>query len=107
ALNGRRENPAYLPGIVLDPAPAAFSDAAEALAGADAVIAAVPAQALGGVLGELVAAIPAGVPVVVAAKGIERGTGRRMTELVADRLPGRPAAILSGPSFADDVARGL
>ena len=48
-----------------------------------------------------------GLPVVICAKGIERATGLFMTEIVAETLPGAMPAVLSGPSFAEDVARGL
>jgi glycerol-3-phosphate dehydrogenase (NAD(P)+) len=99
-------NSKFLPGIRLEPRFAATGDLAEAAA-ADIVIAAVPAQATRGLLRDLAAHVRPGVPVLVAAKGIERGTDALMTEIVAAELPGRPAAVLSGPSFADDVARGL
>ncbi|MCW1842780.1 NAD(P)H-dependent glycerol-3-phosphate dehydrogenase [Prosthecomicrobium hirschii] len=99
-------NSKFLPGIRLEPRFTATGDLAEAAA-ADIVIAAVPAQATRGLLRDLAAHVRPGVPVLVAAKGIERGTDALMTEIVAAELPGRPAAVLSGPSFADDVARGL
>jgi glycerol-3-phosphate dehydrogenase (NAD(P)+) len=67
----------------------------------------VPAQDLRIAAKALGAHIGAGVPVVACAKGIERGTHKFMTEVIAEELPGALAAILSGPSFATDVARGL
>jgi glycerol-3-phosphate dehydrogenase (NAD(P)+) len=74
---------------------------------ADLVLLAVPAQAAR-VAARALAGRPApGVPVVACAKGIERGTGRWMTEVLGECLPAHPAAILSGPSFAADVAAGL
>ncbi len=107
AINGRRENPRYLPGILLDVGLRATGDPAEALSGAEIALAVVPAQALAGALAAMAPAIPAGVPVVLCAKGIERDTGRLLSEVVEDVLPGHPVGALSGPSFATDVARGL
>ena len=72
---------------------------------ADAVLLAVPAQALRVAASDL--AVPPGTPVVACAKGIERTTRRFMTEIIAECVPGAVPAILSGPSFAGDVARGM
>jgi len=107
SINERRENPRYLPGVTLDPAPRATDDLAQAVAGAACVLAVTPAQTLRQMLGALPGTLGAGVPLVLCAKGIERGTGRLLSEIVAELLPGNPVAILSGPSFATDVARGL
>ena len=107
AINGRRENPRYLPGIALDPAPRATTDAAGALAGAGTVLAVTPAQTMRAMLAGAAGIIAPGVPVVLCAKGIERATGRRLSEIAAEVLPANPVAVLSGPSFATDVARGL
>jgi glycerol-3-phosphate dehydrogenase (NAD(P)+) len=73
----------------------------------DAILIAVPAQALRGTASALAGGIAAGTPVVTCAKGIERITRRFMTEVIAECLPEAVPAILSGPSFAVDVARGL
>jgi len=67
----------------------------------------VPAQALRAAVSDLAGAVAPGTPVIACAKGIERGTGRFMTEIIAACLPAAVPAILSGPSFASDVARGL
>jgi len=67
----------------------------------------VPAQALRAAVSALAGGVAPGTPVVACAKGIERGTGRFMTEIIAECLPAAIPAILSGPSFAGDVARGL
>ncbi|MBN9243857.1 MAG: NAD(P)H-dependent glycerol-3-phosphate dehydrogenase [Mesorhizobium sp.] len=104
---GRGENPRYLPGIPIEHGIAATTDIATALSGADCVLAVVPAQSLRGVLAEAKAHMPAGVPLVLCAKGIERDTGALLSSIVAEILPGNPVATLSGPSFAADVARGL
>jgi glycerol-3-phosphate dehydrogenase (NAD(P)+) len=74
---------------------------------ADAILVAVPAQALRGTVSGLAGAVAAGTPVIACAKGIERTTRCFMTEIIAECLPGSVPAILSGPSFAADVARGL
>ena len=73
----------------------------------DAALLAVPAQAVREVAGALRPLLAADAPVVVCAKGIERGTRMTMSEVVGDVLPGRPVAVLSGPNFAGEVARGL
>lgn len=106
AINGRSENPRHLPGVVLSPgirATEKFTD----IAGADAVVLAIPAQEIRNVATMLTGALMRRVPVVIAAKGIERDTGKRLSEVLADVLPDVKATVLSGPSFALDVARGL
>ncbi len=105
AVNGRHVNEAYLPGVPLDPAIAATGNLAEAV-DTDAVVLAVPAQHLRAVCAETRDAWKAGVPAVVCAKGIELATGLLMSEVLADVLPQAPIAVLSGPSFAIEVAQG-
>lgn len=107
AINARHENPRYLPGIALDAALAATADLNAALADAACVLAVVPAQAMRGLLEALAGRIAPGVPLVLCAKGIERGTGKLLSEIAAGILPQTPVAALSGPSFATDVAAGL
>lgn len=107
AVNHRHENPNYLPGIALDERLAATTELARAVDAADCVLAVVPAQAMRGVLAELVPLLARDVPVVLCAKGIERDTGLLLSSVAAEILPGNPVAALSGPSFASDVARGL
>ncbi len=107
AIDTRHENPRYLPGIALDPALQATTDLDAALAGAACVLAVVPAQAMRGLLDALSGRLEAQIPLVLCAKGIERGTGKLLSELAAKLLPHNPVAALSGPSFATDVARGL
>ncbi|WP_421927639.1 NAD(P)H-dependent glycerol-3-phosphate dehydrogenase [Neoaquamicrobium sediminum] len=107
SLNARRENPRYLPGIVLEPGIEATVSPDEAIDGADCVLAVVPAQAMRGLLASLSGRLPHGVPLVLCAKGIERGSGLLLSQIAAELLPQTPIAALSGPSFATDVARGL
>ncbi len=96
-----------LPGIQLDRGIAVTASLADALAAADAVLLVVPAQAVRMVATEIANGIADGIPVIVCAKGIERGTRKFMTEVVSECAPRAMPAVLSGPSFAADVARGL
>jgi glycerol-3-phosphate dehydrogenase (NAD(P)+) len=100
-----RENP-RLPGIKLDADIAITSDLAEA-GRADILLVATPAQHLRGAVNGLAPHLREHAPVIACAKGIEHGTHKFMTEVIAESAPRATAAILSGPSFADDVARGL
>lgn len=101
AVNARR-----LPGISLLPGIAATADLAAARSAAT-VLLVVPAQSVREVAILARPHLRIGVPVIVCAKGIERASGRFMSEVIAEVLPDHPPAILSGPSFAEDVARGL
>lgn len=107
AVNGRAENPRYLPGIRLDPVPAATTQLGEALDGAEIALAVTPAQTLRAVLEAARQKVPAETPLVLCAKGIERETGKLLSAVAQEVLPGNPVAALSGPSFATDVAQGL
>jgi glycerol-3-phosphate dehydrogenase (NAD(P)+) len=100
-----RTNP-KLAGVQLAPNIVVTHDLALA-AGADVLLIATPAQDLREAAAALSPHIGAAKPVIACAKGIERGTHKFMTEVIAEAAPGARAAILSGPSFADDVARGL
>ena len=107
AINERHANPFFLPGIRLDPAIVATSDIDVAMAGAEAALLVVPAQFLRGVIGELRPGLPAGVPVLHCAKGIETGSLKTVSEVSAELLPSSPFGVLSGPTFAAEVARDL
>jgi glycerol-3-phosphate dehydrogenase (NAD(P)+) len=96
----------FLPGVRLDDRIALLTDLAEA-ARAQAILLVVPAQAVRAVAKALWPFLPPGMPVIACAKGIERGSHKFMTEVIAESAPGATPAILSGPSFAADVARGL
>ncbi|MCO4317418.1 NAD(P)-dependent glycerol-3-phosphate dehydrogenase [Phyllobacterium sp. 21LDTY02-6] len=106
-INRSHRNGAYLPGIDLHPGLAASTDAAEAVKRADLILCVIPAQSLAQALESLGAVIPADRPLVICAKGIERSTGRLMSQLAGDILPDHQLGALSGPSFATDLARGL
>lgn len=107
AIAGRGENTPFLPGIRLPAGLSLPDDPAAAAAEAGIVLLAAPAQHLRQQLALIAPAVKPGTPLIVCAKGLERGTARLMTEIVAEAAPGAEAAILSGPSFAEDVARGL
>lgn len=104
-LSQTRESP-KLTGIRLEKDIHVSSDLA-ASGKADAILLVVPAQSLRTAASLLAPHLAAGTPVVVCAKGIERGTRKFMTQVIAEAMPDARPAILSGPSFADDVARGL
>jgi glycerol-3-phosphate dehydrogenase (NAD(P)+) len=106
AINERHENPLFLPGIAIDAAIAATGDLAVAAA-ADAVLLVVPAQHLREIAAALAPSLRPGAAVVICAKGVEAATGALMSEVAAALLPGAPLAVLSGPTFAGEVARGL
>ena len=96
----------FLPGFRIDDTIQVTRELSEA-AGAHAILMVVPAQAVRSVAKSLGAVLVERVPVIVCAKGIEHGTHKFMTEIIADCVPKAVPAILSGPSFASDVARGL
>jgi len=104
-LATKRESP-FLPGVPIDEDIALAGDLAAA-ARAPAILLVVPAQAVRAVARSLAPFIAERTPLIVCAKGIERGTKKFMTEVVAECAPGAVPAILSGPSFAADVARGM
>jgi glycerol-3-phosphate dehydrogenase (NAD(P)+) len=79
----------------------------EVLEGAGVVLSAVPAQATRQVLAALAPALPHGVPLVLTAKGFEKGTLKLQSEIAAEMAPGHPVAVLTGPSFATDLTAGL
>jgi glycerol-3-phosphate dehydrogenase (NAD(P)+) len=106
AINAAHENPLFLPGVTLDAAIAATGDPAD-LAGADLVLAVAPAQHLRASLAALAPHARAGGPVVLCAKGFEASSLNLMTQVLAETLPNAAPAVLSGPSFAGEVARGL
>lgn len=106
-MNATRENKKRLPGIILPSSLAITSSLSEACQDARAILLVVPAQALRGICEALSLIVKQGLPVIVCAKGIDRASGEFMSEIVTDTMSGTMPAILSGPSFADDVARGL
>ncbi len=102
----RRENARGLPGIALEAAVRPTRDLADAAA-TDALLLVVPAQVCRAVVSDLAPLLAAGTPLVSCAKGIERGTAAFVTDIITAAAPLARPMVLSGPSFAADVARGL
>ena len=102
-----RENPDYLPGVRLPDRVAATGDAREALAGAEAVVLALPSQSLRENLAVWAPHVPAGAPLVSLMKGVEAGTTKRMSEVIAEVTGAGPERIgvVSGPNLAKEIAR--
>lgn len=105
-INSIHANTDFLPGVTLDPQIHATSDYAE-VARADAILLVVPAQHLRAACRALAPHWRKGVPAVICAKGIELSTCALMQDAVAEELPDAVVAVLSGPTFAIEVARGL
>lgn len=106
AINASHENTTFLPDVKLNEAISATTDLAD-LADCDMVLAVAPAQHLRSVLEAFAPHARDGLPVLLCSKGIERGSLKLMTEVLAEALPQAMPAVLSGPSFAGEVARGL
>jgi glycerol-3-phosphate dehydrogenase (NAD(P)+) len=106
SVNAAHENRRFLAGVSLPHALHATGDLAQA-AKAEAILLVPPAQFLRSTLASLKGLVAPGTPVVLCAKGIEDKTGKLLTEVLAEILPDISPAMLSGPSFARDVARGL
>jgi glycerol-3-phosphate dehydrogenase (NAD(P)+) len=105
AINSTHQNSAYLPGILLPDHLQATTNMKD-LAGADALFVVVPSKALRSVATQLTTLpLAADVPVVSCIKGIENSTGLRMSQIIAEALPGRPIAVLSGPNHAEEIGR--
>lgn len=105
-IQSRRVNRAFLPGVALDEkirATGKLSDVVKA----DAILTVSPAQFVRATAQALSRDLTPGTPLVMCAKGIEQSTGKLMGDVVAEALPAAQFAVLSGPSFAADVARGL
>lgn len=105
-INSLHVNTRYLDGVPLDPKLRATSNPAD-LAGSDAILSVAPAQHTRGTLQAFVPYIADGTPVLLCSKGIEISSGAFMADVLRDVLPRAVPAVLSGPSFAADVARGL
>lgn len=107
AINAGAANPVYLPNVALPNGLRAVGAIADGCENCDAVILVVPAQFVRATAEELTKTLSKDVPVVLAAKGIEQGSLALMTEIAAEVLPDNPLAVISGPSFAGEVASGL
>lgn len=106
AIKATGENTPFLPGLKLPASLSATNDLKDC-ASAKAILLVVPAQHVRATLMEVRAIVPPRTPVVVCAKGVEQKTGKLLTEVIAEAFPDAEPALLSGPSFARDVVRGL
>lgn len=106
AVNTTRENPDYLPGVKLPDAVTATTDPAVAAQDAEFTVLAVPAQTLRGNLARWVPLLPPGTVLVSLMKGVELGTAKRMSEVVAEvaEAPAERVAVLTGPNLAREIA---
>jgi len=105
SLEQKRES-RFLPGVRIAES-IKVTRKLEESADSDAILVVVPAQAMRSVVTSLASSVRAHTPLIACAKGIEHGTHKFMTEIIAECAPKSLPAILSGPSFAADVARGL
>lgn len=106
-VTAERENKAYLPGIALPPE-LRFTSELDDLRGSDLVLLVTPSKAVREVTARLsTIGIEESTVILSCTKGVERGSGMRMSEIVAECLPNNPVAVLSGPSHAEEVARQM
>jgi len=105
-INDKHENTIYLPEVALGPTIMATTAMSE-LDACDAILAVAPAQHLRRVLESFLPFAQPGVPIALCAKGIEQSSLSMMTDVLAETIPGAVPAVLSGPSFAIDTAKGL
>lgn len=105
-INSANENRKYLPGIRLPSALRATNDMADVVAGADVLVMGVPSHSFRGVLEEARNHLRPWVPVISLTKGLELASGKRMTELIEEILPGHPVGVLTGPNLAREIMTG-
>jgi glycerol-3-phosphate dehydrogenase (NAD(P)+) len=105
AIRDRRENPRYLPGVPLPATLEPGTDLAACLGGSELVLVVIPSEFCRAVCREMAPHVPPGAALVSATKGLEVDSQKRMSEVMAEEMPGRAAAVLCGPSFALEVAR--
>jgi len=106
SIRERRTNEAFLPGVTLDDHVHVTTELAD-LAASDLILAVPPAQFMRATMTAFAPHYRPGVPIILCSKGIERGSLKMMTEVLAETIPDATVAVLSGPSFAADVSRGL
>ncbi|HEY8545752.1 MAG TPA: NAD(P)H-dependent glycerol-3-phosphate dehydrogenase [Acidimicrobiales bacterium] len=105
-VNTRHTNCDYLDGFTLPAELAATSSLEEAVTGADLLVMGVPSHGMRATLTELAPYVTPGIPVVSLAKGLEQGTDLRMTQVIAEELPGHPTGVLTGPNLAREILAG-
>lgn len=105
-INSMHQNRRYLEGYDLHPELTATSSHAEALAGADLLVMAVPSHGFRAALQDAAPHVRPWIPIVSLTKGLEVDTGRRMTEIIHEELPGHPVGVLTGPNLAKEILAG-
>jgi glycerol-3-phosphate dehydrogenase (NAD(P)+) len=105
-LNTHHTNCDYLDGFVLPGELTATGSLEEAVAGAAALVMGVPSHGMRATLAQLAGYVTPGIPVISLAKGLEQGTDLRMTEVIAQELPGHPTGVLTGPNLAREILAG-
>lgn len=105
-INEQHSNARYLPGAKLPDSLRATTDIAQAVHDADVVVMGIPSQNFRGVLQQVAEHIRAWVPVVSLTKGLEAGTGLRMTQITQEVLSGHPVGVLTGPNLAREIMDG-
>lgn len=106
SINNNHRNSVFLPGVGLDPAIRATADIADSVKKAEAILVVVPSQFLRSVLADVKPHLKSDTVICLCCKGIERDTGLLMSQVAESVLPDHTIAVLSGPSFAIEVARG-
>lgn len=106
-INDHQRNRAYLDDIALPDTLRASEDLTAVLAGASLVLLVTPAQTVAAMTAQLAPMLAPDVPVVLCSKGLDRASDQFLSILAEANLPAQPIAVLSGPSFASDVAQGL
>ena len=106
SIEERRTNDIYLPSIFVDPG-IAVTDRLTEICRGDLLVLAVPSHTLRSACIAISDMLPTNIPIVIASKGIERGSLMLMSEVVHAILPNNPVAVISGPNFADEAARGM
>ncbi|HET7488514.1 MAG TPA: NAD(P)H-dependent glycerol-3-phosphate dehydrogenase [Acidimicrobiales bacterium] len=106
AINAVHRNPEYLPEGLLPPEVVATADMEEALAGASLVVMAVPSHGFRAIVEQARPHLLPGTPVLSLTKGLEEGSLKRMTEVLAELLPASPAGVLTGPNLAGEIMEG-
>ena len=106
-IDAEHRNGTYLPDVELPGDLRGTSDLEEAVSGAEVVVMGVPSHGFRDVLAEAAPFVAAGVPVVSLTKGVEQGSLKRMTEVVAELLPSCPAGVLTGPNLAKEILAGF
>jgi glycerol-3-phosphate dehydrogenase (NAD(P)+) len=105
-INRNHRNSRYLPDIALPPSLRASSDLGEVVAQADVVVMGVPSHSFRAVLEEVAHHIRPWVPVISLTKGLELASGKRMSEVIVECLPGHPVGVLTGPNLAREIMSG-